>query len=29
MRRIWPCLGALLIGLLAVAAIPWIPAGFL
>jgi len=29
MRRIWPYLGALLIGLLAVAAIPWISTGFL
>jgi TRAP-type C4-dicarboxylate transport system permease large subunit len=29
MRRIWPYLGALLIGLLAVAAIPWLSTGFL
>jgi tripartite ATP-independent transporter DctM subunit len=29
MRRIWPYLAALLIGLLAVAAIPWISTGFL
>jgi tripartite ATP-independent transporter DctM subunit len=29
MRRIWPYLGALLAGLLAVAAIPWISTGFL
>jgi tripartite ATP-independent transporter DctM subunit len=29
MRRIWPYLGALLIGLLMVAAIPWISTGFL
>jgi tripartite ATP-independent transporter DctM subunit len=29
MRRIWPYLGALLAGLLAVAAIPWLSTGFL
>ncbi len=29
MRRIWPYLGALLAGLLAVAAVPWISIGFL
>jgi TRAP-type C4-dicarboxylate transport system permease large subunit len=29
MRRIWPYLGALLIGLLLVALIPWISTGFL
>jgi tripartite ATP-independent transporter DctM subunit len=29
MRRIWPYLGALLVGLLAVAAIPWLSTGFL
>jgi tripartite ATP-independent transporter DctM subunit len=29
MRRIWPYLGALVIGLLAVAAIPWLSTGFL
>ena len=29
MRRIWPYLGALLAGLLAVAALPWISTGFL
>jgi TRAP-type C4-dicarboxylate transport system permease large subunit len=29
MRRIWPYLGALLAGLLAVAAVPWISTGFL
>jgi TRAP-type C4-dicarboxylate transport system permease large subunit len=29
MRRIWPYLSALLIGLLAVAAIPWLSTGFL
>jgi tripartite ATP-independent transporter DctM subunit len=29
MRRIWPYLGALLVGLLAVAAFPWISIGFL
>jgi TRAP-type C4-dicarboxylate transport system permease large subunit len=29
MKRIWPYLGALLVGLLAVAAIPWLSTGFL
>ena len=29
MRRIWPYLGALMVGLLAVAAIPWLSVGFL
>jgi len=29
MRRVWPYLGALLAGLLAVAAVPWISVGFL
>ena len=29
MRRIWPYLGALLVGLVAVAAIPWLSTGFL
>jgi tripartite ATP-independent transporter DctM subunit len=29
LRRIWPYLGALLLGLLAVAAVPWISTGFL
>ena len=29
MTRIWPYLGALLVGLLAVAAIPWLSIGFL
>jgi tripartite ATP-independent transporter DctM subunit len=29
MRRIWPYLGALLVGLLAIAAIPWLSTGFL
>ena len=29
MRRIWPYLGALMLGLLAVAAIPWLSVGFL
>jgi len=29
MRRIWPNVGALLIGALAVAAVPWLSAGFL
>jgi TRAP-type C4-dicarboxylate transport system permease large subunit len=29
MRRIWPYLAALLVGLLAVAAIPWLSTGFL
>jgi tripartite ATP-independent transporter DctM subunit len=29
MKRIWPYLGALLLGLLAVAAIPWLSTGFL
>jgi tripartite ATP-independent transporter DctM subunit len=29
MRRIWPYLGALLVGLLAVAAVPWFSIGFL
>jgi len=29
MRRIWPYMGALMVGLLAVAAIPWLSTGFL
>ncbi len=29
MKRIWPYLGALIVGLLAVAAIPWLSTGFL
>jgi TRAP-type C4-dicarboxylate transport system permease large subunit len=29
MKRIWPYLGALLVGLVAVAAIPWLSTGFL
>jgi TRAP-type C4-dicarboxylate transport system permease large subunit len=29
MKRIWPYLGALLVGLIAVAAIPWLSTGFL
>ena len=29
MRRIWPYMGALVVGLLAVAFIPWISIGFL
>ncbi len=29
MRRIWPYLGALLVGLIVVAAVPWISTGFL
>ncbi len=29
MRRVWPYLGALLVGLLAVAVVPWISVGFL